>query len=363
MEIEPGALPLRFRDHAVPLDAATPDLAAFLRAPAEDAPTDDALGVLPGRGPADPDGPLVVFFQQPDFGIPAPGYDHRLPDLAAWNIRTETSGWIATVPPPTRAPGPRRAVQVLAGCLALALPTHADAAPAPTPVVQKPTASATTAEPARKPAPATATAATPPALPPEPEPQPVAVEPAPAPAVTPPPVVTPPPPVAPVRDPVADAAWAGVVGIDVVLGLKGGKVLRGRVGAVQLDTFTLINRADGQILVIPKSSVTSLRAYIPPPLPTKNGTGLIAGGSVLTALGVPVFITGVTFLAICPSCTYLHLPMLIVGGGALGAGIPMISRGIQRRTAFQRAVQEHQLSPMVTRTPYGGWSGGLQLRF
>ena len=76
-----------------------------------------------------------------------------------------------------------------------------------------------------------------------------------------------------------------------------------------------------------------------------------------------MFITGVTFLALCPSCTYFHLPMLIVGGGALGGGIPMISRGVQRRTAFQKALQEQRITPLVTRTPYGGWSGGLQLRF
>ena len=159
-----------------------------------------------------------------------------------------------------------------------------------------------------------------------------------------------------------DAAWEGVDGFEVVLELKGGKVLQGRVGAVQEDTFTLIDTTNGQVLVLAKSAVTSLRVYIPPPVPTKTGTGMLVGGGILTSLGVPIFITGVVFLGVCPSCTYLHLPMLIIGGGALGGGIPMISTGVQRRNAFRRALQESRVTPLVSRTR-DGWNGGLSVRF
>ncbi|MBA3545932.1 MAG: hypothetical protein H0T76_05590 [Nannocystis sp.] len=359
MVLEPAALHLRFRDDTATSESlAPPDVGAFLRSstPAAGPPSpppsrppshlEEELGVLPGTRPADPDGPLVIFLQHPEFGIPAPGYDHSLPDLECWSVRPTTFGWIASVPPPIR--GLRRTAQVLAGCLALALPTHADAlvlAPAtPSPPVQAPAQRPTESVPT----PAAAAESTPVAAP----------EPAPA--------VTPPPPQA--LDPllnstVADAAWEGVDGFDVIVELKGGKTLRGHVGAVQTDTFTLINGIDGQVLVIAKSGVSSLRAYVPPPIPTKTGTGMIIGGSVLTTLGVPVFLTGIVFVALCPSCTYLHLPMLVIGGGALGGGIPMISRGIQRRTAFQSALQERRITPMVSRTPYGGWQGGLQVRF
>lgn len=361
MVIEPAALHLRFRDDsALSEPLAPPDVGAFLRssAAAADPPAPrpaEELGVLPGARPADLDGPLVIFLQHPEFGIPALGYDHSLPDLECWNVRPTTFGWIASVQPSTR--GPRRAAQVLAGCIALALPTRADAlvqAPSiPPPPVQAP---------AGQTAPSRAPASQPPT---QPEPTP-AVAPEPTPAAAPEPAVTSPPPrPAPgtFGSAVTDAAWEGVDGFDVIVELKGGKTLRGRVGAVQIDTFTLIDRTDGQILVIPKSGVSSLRAYIPPPIPAKNGTGLIIGGSILTAIGVPVFITGVAFVAICPSCVYLHLPMLVIGGGGLGGGIPMITKGLQRRAAFQKVLQEHRVTPMVSRTPYGGWQGGLQVRF
>lgn len=347
MEIDPAALHLRFRDDASE-SLAPPDVAAFLRAATPEVDLDDALGVIPGPRPPADDAPLVVFFQSPDFGIPAPGYDHDVPDLTAWSVRSTAFGWVASVPPTTlRGPGPRRTTQVLAGYLALALPSQAlaQAPPSQPPPVQTPKSQPTSAPAATDPAPAVA----------------------PAEATTPPPATTPTPlpqATAPKIDPsVTDAAWEGVDGFDVLVELKGGKVLRGRVGAVQAATFTLIDGSDGQILVIPKSGVSSLRAYIPPPIPTKTGAGLIAGGSILTSLGAPVFLTGVVFLAICPSCTYLHLPMLIVGGGALGGGIPMIVRGARQRTEFQKALQERRLSPMITRTPYGGWTGGLTLRF
>ncbi len=376
MVFEPAALHLRFRDDAATSGPpAPPDVDAFRGRPP--APNDrrmqDEFGVLPGTAPVDPAGPLVIFLQHPEFGIPAPGYDHSLPDLASWSVRPTIFGWIANVPPSTR--GPRRAAQVLAGCLALTLPipAHASALADDAPV-SSPTTQAPASLPARAPVSSSTSTATPVVTPPASTATPTAA-PTPAPAATQPVETTPvepastpgvmPPPAPRIQNSkaVADAAWEGIDGFVVVVELKGGRSLRGRIGAVQADTFTLIDSNDGQILVIPKSGVASVRGYVPPPLPTKTGGGLIAGGSVLTALGVPVFISGIVFVAILPSAIYLHLPMLIVGGGALGGGIPMISRGLQRRTAFQKALEEHRITPTVSRTPYQGWTGGLQIRF
>jgi hypothetical protein len=376
--IEPAALNLRFRQRES--TSAPLDVGAFLRSsratqpdpratatevaarPDEAAPTHQQprpeIGVLPGPRPLDPEGPLVVLLQRPEFGVPDLGAGQRLPPLSSWHVRPTTFAWIAHVEPRRRGAPHSRVVQVLAACVALALPTTTGAAP-PTvrgpvppqpaveveaPEVETPTDAAAVEDAAEFDDRAAA------------EPAPAA-KPVPTPTSVPASLAS-----DASRDALTDAAWEGVDGFEVVLELKGGKVLRGRVGAVQEDTFTLIDTSNGQILVLAKSAVTSLRVYIPPPVPTKTGTGMLVGGGILTALGVPIFISGVVFLGVCPSCTYLHLPMLIIGGGALGGGIPMISTGVQRRNAFRRAVAESRVTPLVSRTRYG-WNGGLSVRF
>lgn len=365
MVTEPDALHLRFRDAAI--EPHEPPLAAFAGPAA--ARVEDECGVLPGARPHDPDGPIVVFLQQHEFAIPTPG-DAGAPDLESWSVRPTTFGYFAEVAPrpaATRHAGPRRAAQVFAGCLALTLTVSTDAL-ADAPAAARPPAAASTPAPAptraasAAPASETRPSPTTPELPPD---SPPATTPPTPPTTTPPTSETarPPPPKILDTRALAEAAWEGIDGFVVVLELKGGRIMRGRVGAVQAETFTFIDGEDGRILVIPKSGVSSLRAYVPPPIPSQTGGGLIAGGSVLTALGVPVFITGIAFVAICPSCVYLHLPMLFVGGGAMGGGIPMISKGIQRRTAFEKAIQEHRVTPVVQRTQFHGWTGGLQFRF
>ncbi|MEZ4380600.1 MAG: hypothetical protein R3A79_04600 [Nannocystaceae bacterium] len=337
---------------AAPCDAPTEATLAVPRGgpprPAPSLPPPD-IGVLPGARPLDPDEPLVVLLQRPDFGIPALGAGARLPALTSWHVRPTAFGWVARVEPPRRGAAYGRVATVLAACVALAIPTAAAATPPPTahgPALPQPAAQAPTevedasddddaqpAEPVAEPAPA---------------PVPTSIAPTLAPTRG--------------RDAIADAAWEGVDGFEVVLDLKGGKILQGRVGAVQEDTFTLIDTATGQVLVLAKSAVTSLRVYVPPPVPSKTGTGMLVGGGILTTVGVPIFITGVVFLGICPSCTYLHLPMLLIGGGALGGGIPMISTGVQRRNAYRRALEGARVTPLVSRTRYG-WNGGLSVRF
>lgn len=159
-----------------------------------------------------------------------------------------------------------------------------------------------------------------------------------------------------------DAAWEGVDGFDVELELKGGVSMRGRVGAVQRDTFTLIQEETGHVLVLPKSGVLSLRVHMPPPVPAQRGNGLIAGGIVLTTIATPVFLTGLVFLGITPSSVALHLPMIMIGGGALAGGIPMIVTGARRRQAYVEAIQERGLLPVASVTRQG-WTGGLRFRF
>ncbi|MCX4244739.1 hypothetical protein [Paraliomyxa miuraensis] len=179
----------------------------------------------------------------------------------------------------------------------------------------------------------------------------------------------------PITDPataqaVLDAAWEGVDGFVVELELQDHQTMVGRVGAVQRDTFTLIQADTGAVLVLPKSGVVSLRVHMPPPLPTETGSGALIGGAILTTLGSPVFVSGVVFLGICSDCVELHLPMLFVGGGALAGGITLLARGTRRRNAYREAMQERSIAPVafVGRQGQGRdqgrvWLGGLSLRF
>jgi hypothetical protein len=85
-------------------------------------------------------------------------------------------------------------------------------------------------------------------------------------------------------------------------------------------------------------------------------------GGILTGVATPIFISGIVFVAVCPSCTYIHLPLLLIGGGMLGAGIPLIVRGVKRREKYRAILRERSLGPVVSRVP-GGWSGGVRFRF
>lgn len=332
----------------------------------------EAIGVLARGESLGPRAPLVMFLRHIGYGIPAPhGHGDGLPDLGSWSLRPTMFGWLASVPPPPpRSERQRsRVAWIVAACLPLVLPAEVAAAPRPQrPPVQVPepsggtTSGGTTSEPGAEA---------------QPEPRPASeaeagTEPAPAEvpseAASDPPVSLPAP--APALDGVSDvdqatidAAWEGVDGFDVELRLKGGANMRGRVGAVQRDTFTLIQSKTGAVLVMPKSGVVSLRVATPRPLPARNGTGALVGGSILLAVGGPVFISGLTFLGIAASSPALHLPMLLIGGAALGGGIPLLVRGTRQRRAYQEAMQERALSPVVLRTPHGGWTGGLRFRF
>ena len=326
--------------------------------------------MLPGRRPQAPQAPLVIFFQNASHGIPAIGEPTGLLDLGSWSIRPTTFGYLAQVP---RAPARKgwsssRATWVVAACLPLLmLPSSAEAAPdKESPSVQRPDGptaptlpeSDGEGDPEAAPGPE---ATPPPEGTPEPaaEPEPTSssglvdpmIEPAPIGATNTGPDLA-----------VLDAAWEGVDGFDVELELKGHQKMSGRVGAVQRDTFTLIQSKTGAVLVLPKSGVISLRVRTPGPLPAKNGAGLLIGGSILTTVSTPVFISGLTFLGLCPSCTYLHLPMLLVGGGGLAGGIPMLVNGSRQRKAYREVLRERGFVAMALPTRHG-WTGGLRFRF
>lgn len=368
-------LGLRLGERRIP--DGPPDVGAFSRpsssSSAGEPPPREPVHVLPGAKALEAGAPLRLFIQQAEHGIPLPGQGpSALPlDLRSWSLRPTVFGHLAEVTPtPTRGGAPRSPVAwVVAACLPLVLPLPAVAA-APSP--DRPTVQRPASEPSVPAAPGTDGEAGGSVPTPDSEPDPDFVPPEASPesdAEEPEPEVDPTPPPAPSAAVVSlseqatlDAAWEGVDGIDVELELKGGRTLRGMVGAVQRDTFTLIQHGTGAVLVLPKSGVVTLRAYVPPELPTKSGTGLLVGGGIFVGTGSPVFISGLTILGLCPSCVSINLPLLLVGGAALGAGIPMLVRGSSRRQEYQKALLERGLSPTISRTSHG-WMGGLRLRF
>jgi hypothetical protein len=371
---ESGELELRFREHDHTDEP--PNIEAFAR-PGFSAPNlplqkrPEQIAVWGGRRALQPDASLKIFFRYAGHGVPKIESPLGLPDVSNWSVRPTLFGYLATVPPAHRRPSRPSRAWIVAACLPLALASEAMAAPErDAPAVQRPDKAVSVPDPFD--------ASGEPGADPFVEPgtdssvEGEAADAEPMPASAPERESTedakPVPPEAPAAGPVGpdralvDAAWEGVDGFDVVLTLKGGREMRGRVGAVQHETFTLIQADTGMVLVLPKSGVVSLRVRVPPAPPDKTGIGLIVGGSIFTSVGSPVFLSGLVLLGICPSCTSLHLPLLLVGAGALGAGIPMLMRGAKQRRVYNEAVRERALSPMISRSSHG-WTGGVRFRF
>lgn len=212
------------------------------------------------------------------------------------------------------------------------------------------------------------------------------IPPAPAPAAAP---VLPPPPttaVAPNWDeaqtpprpeqPSLQAVLHAMKGHEAVVYVGDRKITGLIIGVDGGFVMMVDEERDGRIAMIPKEQITDVRGKLgglqrragisgvelPP-----DGTGLLAGGGVLVALGGPLFVSGVVFVAITPSFTPLWMPQLLPALVFLGAGIPMLVGGSRRRRAYQEAVFGARLgqrvSPAFGRTPGGGWTGGLTLRF
>jgi len=367
---DPTALDLRFRERDFLSDG--PPVDAFGPPAIASRIEDDEIAVFSAQAREEA---LLLFFQTTQFGIPAPGPSSL--DLASWSLRPTTFGVLASVPAPSvRTPSQARRTWLVAACMPFLWPLAAEAAePSQSPPIQRP----------RDETPPAATQgeseATPPPSPPElpAESNPSAASPV-DPAVTEAPpeassaAPKPPranasatkasPPASPFDvDPrVVDAAWEGVVGLQVDLQLKGGLARQGKLTAVQRETFTLIESPTGRVLVMSKASVDSLRVRMPPPIPTSTGTGLLAGGGVMLSIATPVFITGAVFLGICPSCIELHVPMLMTGIVGLAGGIPMLIYGTRRRRAYAKVVEQYQLVPHVAWTR-NEWTGGVRFRF
>lgn len=360
-----AALELRLRPGELP-DGPAP-LADFHRplraAPGDD--DDDDLILLQTAALAD--GALLVaphdlgarvipLFDASTAPIPIPTPEPAEPalPLADWALADALRGHVAIA---RRRPGEAalRGLSVAAITLPLFLPVGAAASPAP--AVQRPSApaaaSASRAEPEDMPLE--------PAAPADPEAEAApAAEPEPAPA-----------PASPPAGGVPDAFWAAMKGQDVVLILDSGR-RRGRLVASDADSILFVDYVDdGRLRVLPKSAILELRGA--PPSSTgrgpvlmgpPEGNGRIGAGIAMTVVGTPLLLTGIIFLAACPSCASISLPTFLPGAALVGAGIPLIVRGTKMRRAWY-ARQNEALARVRPGFAVGprGWSGGLTLRF
>ncbi|MBK7830034.1 hypothetical protein [Nannocystis sp.] len=156
-----------------------------------------------------------------------------------------------------------------------------------------------------------------------------------------------------------------------------GREVSGLVTAVDGDFVTLVDR-DMKLVMVPKAQITEIRAArdngaasparssrparteIPP-----TGGGLYAGGILLTIFGAASLVSGMTFVFITPEDPILWATQAPPGLVMLTAGIPMTVEGARRRNLYRRALYERlgRLSPTVSRTAGGGWTGGITLRF
>lgn len=160
----------------------------------------------------------------------------------------------------------------------------------------------------------------------------------------------------------------------------------GRIVGVEGDFVTMARMSDGKIALIPKAQITEIRAAPvvagprdPEPAPSRtprlnpdgepdlpSGIGAVVTGSILVAQGIPLMLSGLVFVILSSSSPAIWVGQVVPASLLLGAGIPLLAVGTSRRRAYkdaQKALQSRRLMPAVGRTPGGGWTGGITLRF
>lgn len=346
-----GDLELRFTEQDRPDEP--PDLAAFrgvnhelLREQLAGHDDLGPLGDLTGAGRfadrtvvhapvPDPVTPIFVL----ERGAPIPAIDlssgpSTEPD--AFALGAPLRGHLVWLPRADRPrPSSRAAALVLS--LSLALPTAAAAAPAPAPP-------SLPADPAAPPDVAAAPPTTAPAVPP-------------------------PNPNVSTEIPPLDRILNMLRGQEAIV-YVGGRPITGRILSVDGDILAMIdNDRDGRIALIPRAQIQDVRGKTPPPRPEAlpDGRSPIAGGAVLVGLGAPLMLSALVFVGITPSSTSVWLPQFLPAAALLGAGIPLLVRGVRQRRAYRQALAERmarlELAPTFAPTRHGGWTGGLTLRF
>ncbi len=193
--------------------------------------------------------------------------------------------------------------------------------------------------------------------------------------VPPPPATVPPPQIQGPTVPTLNTLLQAMRGHEGVI-FTGDTRITGLILSVEGEFVVMVNdERDGKIALIPKAQIVEVRGKVgrtrsgkPGALPDMpDGTGALAGGGIMTALGAPLMLSGLVFVGIIPSGTSVYLPQVIPAAVLLGGGIPLLVMGTRRRRAYNSAVMQSmasgRLTPSVSRTPHGSWTGGISLRF
>ena len=64
--------------------------------------------------------------------------------------------------------------------------------------------------------------------------------------------------------------------------------------------------------------------------PRDSGRKLFGGAVAMLTIGVPFGLAGTVMLGLCPSCAYIHLPLLLPGIGLITGGAIALKRSKQR---------------------------------
>ena len=175
------------------------------------------------------------------------------------------------------------------------------------------------------------------------------------------------------------AIWDGLEGQRVVLGLADASSLRGTVVTHGATEVALSRDSDGLVVSVPKAEVltVNLRARAASSgrpgvgatgtRPRDSGRKLHSGGVVLLSIGSPFALAGIVMLGLCPSCLYIHLPLLLPGTAMIIGGAVALKRAKKRNIAFRKAwgiplAGRMQLTPTLGVGRSGG-EVGFTLRF
>ncbi len=168
--------------------------------------------------------------------------------------------------------------------------------------------------------------------------------------------------------------WDGLMDKPLLLTLKDGTELAGKVVAQSSRELAFARASDGTVVAVPKSDVAGIR--LRPTATTTNslaangrvetGAGMLAGGGVMTGVGAAATLSGAVMLGIYPSGIYISLPLLLPGLATLAGGVILLVKGRQAKTKYNAMlsgqVGKVRLTPTVAASRQGG-QAGLVLRF
>ncbi len=182
------------------------------------------------------------------------------------------------------------------------------------------------------------------------------------------------PVVAPAAPPAAgmpqlEAILRAMNGRDAIVFAAGVRVT-GKIVGIDGDFVTIVDaERQGKIAMIPKAQITEVRGQLakPPAPELPTGLGQLVPGGILVGVGTPLMIWGLANVAISPSSFFSYGFQVIPATILLAIGIPHLVIGSRRRRVYleakQNGVISRRLTPSLGRTPGGGWTGGLTLRF